>query len=85
MPWLILTSTCLGIILWHGGVSRLGLATSALDVNVAPLFGLLISVAPGFQPTAWQLLGGALVLVGAGQLSAQRWLRARRQAAGGAV
>ncbi len=85
MVWLILSSTCLGIILWHGGVARLGLATSALYFNVAPLFGLVIAAVLGFVPTAWQLVGGALVLVGVGQLSARRWWAARRQAAGGAA
>jgi drug/metabolite transporter (DMT)-like permease len=81
MLWLILSSTCLGIILWHGGVGRLGLATAALYFNVAPLFGLAIATALGFVPTAWQLVGGALVLLGIGQLSARRWWASRRQVA----
>ncbi len=85
MLWLILSSTCLGIILWHGGVGRLGLATAALYFNVAPLFGLMIATALGFVPTFWQLVGGGLVLIGIGQLSARRWWAARRQAAGGAA
>ncbi|MFW5680897.1 MAG: DMT family transporter [Pseudomonadota bacterium] len=79
MLWLILSSSCLGIVLWHGGVGRLGLATAALYFNVAPLFGLVIAAALGFVPTGWQLAGGALVLFGIGQLSARRWWTSRRR------
>jgi hypothetical protein len=43
------------------------------------LFGLAIATALGFVPTAWQLVGGALVLLGIGQLSARRWWASRRQ------
>ncbi|TVQ34641.1 MAG: DMT family transporter [Geminicoccaceae bacterium] len=79
MLWLILSSTCLGIILWHGAVGRLGLATSALYFNVAPLFALVITSLLGFVPTLTQLAGGALVLLGVGQLQARRWWAARQR------
>ncbi len=77
--WLIFTSTCLGVMLWHGGVKRLGVATAGLYFNVSPLVAMAISAALGFVPTVWQLLGGALVLAGVLQLQMRRWLGARRR------
>lgn len=77
LVWLILTSTCLGLILWHRGVKRLGVATAALYFNVSPLVATAISAALGFVPTVWQLAGGVLVLAGVFQLQMRRWLRAR--------
>ncbi|MGF1528212.1 MAG: EamA family transporter, partial [Candidatus Competibacterales bacterium] len=71
--WLVLTSTCMGVVLWHGGTRRLGLVRSAMYFNLAPLFGVLISSALGFVPTLYQLAGGALVLVGVGQIHVRRY------------
>lgn len=81
MLWLILTSTCLGIVLWHAGVNRLGVATASLYFNVAPLVAMAITTALGYQPTPFQLLGGLLVLAGVAQLQLRRWLHTRRQRA----
>ncbi|MEM8665759.1 MAG: DMT family transporter, partial [Pseudomonadota bacterium] len=78
MLWLILTSTCIGIMLWHASVGRLGVATAGLYFNVAPLVALAISAALGYVPTLWQMLGGALVLAGITQLHVRRYLAAKQ-------
>lgn len=78
MLWLILTSTCIGIMLWHASVARLGVPTAGLYFNVAPLVALAITAALGYVPTFWQLVGGALVLAGITQLHVRRYLSATR-------
>ncbi|WP_420394334.1 DMT family transporter [Acuticoccus sp.] len=77
--WLTVSSSCVGIVLWHGSVRRLGVATAGLYFNVAPLVAMAISAALGYVPTLLQLAGGALVLSGVGQLHARRWWAARRR------
>ncbi|WGF89496.1 DMT family transporter [Marinivivus vitaminiproducens] len=78
--YLVVSSSCVGIVLWHGGVGRLGLATAALYYNIAPLFAILIGMAMGFMPNLWQWLGGGLVLAGVGQIHLRRYRALRRSA-----
>lgn len=76
--WLGLTATlatALGGVLWNIGVARVGLAAGVLWQNAVPVFGVLISMLFGFVPTAGQVLGGALVLVG---VLTMQWHRLRR-------
>ncbi len=63
-----LTSTCLGIMLWHNGVTRLGLPTASLYLNLAPVFAVLLALLLGVVPSWQQLVGGVLVLAGVMQI-----------------
>ncbi len=62
--WLAFVPVMLGNILWHHGVRRLGAVIAALFMNLMPITAILITAALGIAPTAQQLIGGALVLLG---------------------
>jgi drug/metabolite transporter (DMT)-like permease len=57
--------TALATVAWNTGVARLGIAAGGVWQNTIPVFAVLISlVGYGVVPTASQVLGGAVVLVG---------------------
>ncbi|CAN5916258.1 hypothetical protein BH11PSE3_BH11PSE3_14780 [soil metagenome] len=54
----------LGGYLWNIGASRLGVAIASLWVNLVPFFAVLWSMAYGFIPNAYQIVGGLVALSG---------------------
>ncbi|WP_421997501.1 DMT family transporter [Reyranella sp.] len=54
----------LGGYLWNVGASRLGVAIASLWVNLVPFFAVLWSMAYGFVPNAFQIVGGLVALGG---------------------
>lgn len=50
--------------LWNVGTARIGVANASLWTNVVPLFAVLWSIAYGFEPTAYQIVGGSIALLG---------------------
>ena len=77
MAWVAVSATCVGVLLWHRGVSRLGLPTCALYLNTVPVVSVLIALAFGVVPTWLQILGGLLVLAGVAQAQLRRFAAAR--------
>ncbi|MCA0246811.1 MAG: DMT family transporter [Proteobacteria bacterium] len=49
---------------WNVGASRLGVAVASLWVNLVPFFAVLWSMAYGFMPNAYQIVGGLVALSG---------------------
>jgi drug/metabolite transporter (DMT)-like permease len=49
---------------WNVGASRLGVAVASLWVNLVPFFAVLWSMAYGFVPNAYQIVGGLVALSG---------------------
>jgi len=49
---------------WNVGASRLGVAIASLWVNLVPFFAVLWSMAYGFRPNAYQIVGGLVALSG---------------------
>lgn len=72
LAWLVLTSTCLGVILWHGTVYRLGMTIAAVYLTLVPIFGLALGLAFGFVPSLLQVIGGLMILIGVVQLALRR-------------
>ncbi len=62
LVWVVGTSACVGVVLWHGAVGALGGSVSAIYLALPPMFGLLLGLAFGFTPSPLQLAGGALVV-----------------------
>jgi drug/metabolite transporter (DMT)-like permease len=54
----------LGGYFWNVGASRLGVAVASLWVNLVPFFAVLWSLAYGFVPNAYQIVGGLVALGG---------------------
>ena len=54
----------LGGYLWNVGASRLGVAVASLWVNLVPFFAVLWSMAYGFRPNLYQIVGGLVALSG---------------------
>lgn len=72
----------LGNLLWHHGVSRIGIGIAAMYNNLVPVSAVLVSLLAGIVPTVGQLAGGAIIV--AGVLYAQLMaLRATRSPPGG--
>jgi len=61
---MVVGGTVLAYLFWSIGIARLGAARTAIFLNMVPVFAMLISTAVGTPPTAAQLAGGLLVLVG---------------------
>jgi drug/metabolite transporter (DMT)-like permease len=53
-----------GNLLWHTGVSRLGVTLMSIYGNFVPVAAIALAVALGARPTVWHMAGGAIVLVG---------------------
>ena len=54
----------LGSYCWNIGASRMGVAIASLWVNMVPFFSVLWSMAYGFVPNAYQIVGGLVALSG---------------------
>lgn len=59
-----LLASSLGSYFWNIGASRLGVAVASLWVNLVPFFAVLWSMAYGFMPNAYQIVGGLVALGG---------------------
>ncbi len=59
-----LFASALGGYFWNIGASRLGVAVASLWVNLVPFFAVLWSMAYGFMPNAYQIVGGLVALSG---------------------
>ena len=59
-----LLASSLGSYFWNIGASRLGVAIASLWVNLVPFFAVLWSMAYGFMPNAYQIVGGLVALSG---------------------
>ncbi len=59
-----LLASSLGSYFWNIGASRLGVAVASLWVNLVPFFAVLWSMAYGFMPNAYQIVGGLVALSG---------------------
>jgi drug/metabolite transporter (DMT)-like permease len=57
-------SSGLGGLFWNIGAGRLGVAIASLWVNLVPFFAVLWSMAYGFTPNAYQIVGGLVALTG---------------------
>jgi len=57
-------ASALGGYFWNVGASRLGVAVASLWVNLVPFFAILWSMAYGFMPNAYQIVGGLVALTG---------------------
>jgi drug/metabolite transporter (DMT)-like permease len=62
--WLTFGCTASAVLLWNYGVSRLGVTVASLQLNLEPVFAVLIGVALGAQAGWLQLLGGVIVMSG---------------------
>lgn len=57
-------ASAMGAYFWNIGASRLGVAIASLWVNLVPFFAVLWSMAYGFMPNAYQIVGGLVALSG---------------------
>ncbi|HTR87366.1 MAG TPA: DMT family transporter [Reyranella sp.] len=57
-------SSGLGTYGYNFGASRLGVAVASLWVNLTPFFAVLWSMAYGFMPNAYHIVGGLVALLG---------------------
>ena len=75
LVFVTLGSTLTGILCWNFAVARLGVIIASLYLNLLPVIGMITAAAIGHPPTAMQLLGGAIVVVGIAQLQLRRLKR----------
>ena len=54
----------LGSYCWNVGAGRLGVAVASLWVNLVPFFAVIWSMAYGFIPNTYQIVGGLVALSG---------------------
>jgi len=59
-----LLSSGLGSYGYNIGASRMGVAAASLWVNLTPFFAVLWSMAYGFMPNSYQIVGGLVALLG---------------------
>jgi drug/metabolite transporter (DMT)-like permease len=62
----------IGGYFWNVGASRLGVAVASLWVNLVPFFAVLWSMAYGFMPNAYQIVGGLVALSGVVYMQAHK-------------
>jgi len=62
----------LGGYYWNVGASRLGVPIASLWVNLVPFFAVLWSMAYGFMPNAYQIVGGLVALSGVVYMQARK-------------
>lgn len=81
-----LLSIGIGNVLWHYGVSRVGVAVATMYTNLIPVAAVLVTVGLGMAPQPAQLLGGAVILGGVlyAQLAGRRPAPATRPRRGAA-
>ena len=56
--------TVLAYLFWNAGIAKLGAARTSIFLNLVPVFAMLLGAIVAASPTAAQLAGGLLVLVG---------------------
>ncbi len=56
--------TAICIALWNLGTAHLGVTIAMVILNLSPVFAVLLSLALGIEPTALELIGGTLTLLG---------------------
>jgi drug/metabolite transporter (DMT)-like permease len=66
-----------GSFAWNIGASRLGVAVATLWMNLVPFFAILWSMAYGFQPNVYQIVGGLLALTGVVYMQGRKLAAAR--------
>ncbi|MFO1056801.1 MAG: DMT family transporter [Dongiaceae bacterium] len=81
-----LLSIGIGNVLWHYGVSRVGVAVATMYTNLIPVATVLVTVALGVAPQPAQLLGGAVILAAVlyAQLAGRQPVAATRRRRGAA-
>ena len=57
-------SVVLGVMLWNHSVARLGLAVTAVHLNLIPVVAMVVAYGLGVVPRPGQILGTALVIAG---------------------
>jgi drug/metabolite transporter (DMT)-like permease len=67
----------IGSFTWNIGANRLGVAVAALWINLVPFFAILWSMAYGFQPNVYQVLGGLVALTGVVYMQGRKLAAAR--------
>jgi drug/metabolite transporter (DMT)-like permease len=67
-----------GSYCWNVGVGRLGVAVASLWVNLVPFCAVLWSMAYGFIPNAYQIVGGLVALSGVVYMQWRRLQTAQR-------
>jgi drug/metabolite transporter (DMT)-like permease len=77
LVWICVFGVAVAILLWNVGVSRLGLPVASLHMNATPVFAVLTAAAIGLPPTAWQIVGGVIVLAGIVYMQLLQFRRAR--------
>ncbi len=76
--WMTAGPVILCFFLWHNAVHKLGFVVASLFLNLTPVVAILLAAAVlGVYPTALQLVGGALVLVGVLQSQLRQAARSR--------
>jgi drug/metabolite transporter (DMT)-like permease len=77
LAFVTLGSTLTGVVCWNFAVARLGIVIASLYLNLLPVVGMMTAAAIGRPPTAMQLAGGGIVIVGLAQLHLRRLRRLR--------
>ncbi len=75
LAFVTLGSTLIGIVCWNIAVARLGVIIASLYLNLLPVIGMITAAVIGRPPTAMQLVGGGIVIVGLAQLQLRRLRR----------
>jgi drug/metabolite transporter (DMT)-like permease len=72
LVFVTLGATLTGVVCWNFAVGRLGVIIATLYLNLLPVIGMITAAAIGRPPTAMQLVGGGIVIVGLAQLQLRR-------------
>lgn len=64
--WIIAGSIVIGLLLWNFGVSKVGIVSASIYLNLAPIVAISLLSLTGQHPTWTQIVGGALVVSGVG-------------------
>jgi len=72
LAFITLGATLTGVVCWNFAVGRLGVIIATLYLNLLPVIGMITAAAIGRTPTAMQLVGGGIVIVGLAQLQLRR-------------
>ena len=78
--WVVALGAVGGTFLWNYGVRGVGVILASLLVNLCPLVAVAIAAFLGTPPTMWQLIGGALVVIGVVQLQLRQIKRPQASA-----
>jgi hypothetical protein len=62
--WIMIFPSALAYLLWNVSVEKIGAARTGIFLNVLPVFTALIAVILGATLGLWQVVGGAVVLLG---------------------